>query len=192
MRQFSSWLMQKESSETNLNSINWEKLGTEPNDVWDLLRNSPVKDYVAKQIIQKKPELNGNIVFNILFFANDKLGMSKLLGPDNIQKMSQDEIRNLVSYSHDKSQLSTILGPNLLGMLTGRDVKNILEDIKHPREIDELEEVLGPANIKKLSPQDVSYLLKVSPYAKELKVMLDRNNAKSEPKGLFGKLFSKS
>lgn len=189
MRQFSSWLMQKESSETNLDSIDWEKLGTEPNDVWNLLYNSPVKDYVAKLIIQKKSELDGNMVFNILFFANDKLGIAKLLGPDNIKKMSQDEIRNLISYSHDKSQLNEILGPELIRKLSGRDVKDILSDLKNVKEIDEIEEVLGMANLKKLSAQDVSYLLKVSQYSKELKSMLEKYGIKSEPKSWFGNMF---
>lgn len=191
MRNFSNWLLQRESSETDLNSVNWEKLGTEPNDVWNLLYNSPVKDYVAKLIIQNKPELDGNMVFNVLFFANDKLAIAKLLGPDNIQKMSQDEIRNLISYSQDKLQLSTILGPSLVGMLSGRDIKNILEDIKHPKEIDDLENILGPTNLKKLSPQDVSYLLRISNFSKQLKAMLDRNDVQSEPKGFFGKIFGK-
>lgn len=79
-------------------------------DIINLLTSTTDKDKVAQLIIEKKPELSGDDVHNLLQYSNDKDKIEKLLGADNISKLTYDNIFDLLKNSTDKEQMAKLLG----------------------------------------------------------------------------------
>ena len=67
------------------------------------------KDKIAELIINNKPELSNDNVYQILIRANDKNKIAERLGTDNISKLSLSGVISAIVYKKYGQQLAQII-----------------------------------------------------------------------------------
>lgn len=89
--------------------------------------NTEVK-FEIKNLEEKiiKKSLTNNDVCALLFHANDKDETAKMLGRENIDKVTGDNVAILLGYTSDKDQIAEILGSKNINKLTSTNVYNLL------------------------------------------------------------------
>jgi len=91
-----------------LGSENINKLTDD--SVSDLLYNVTNKDEIAKLIIQYKKELSDNNVLNLLYKTTNKNEIAELLGSENINKLTDDDVSWLLNYIESEDEAKQIKG----------------------------------------------------------------------------------
>jgi hypothetical protein len=127
--------------------------------VRELFEYATNKDKIAKLIIQYK-DLNDFDVYLFLKHATDKDKIAQLLGSENINKLSHDNIFALLNYATNKDEMAKLLGLENINKLTDADVSGLLSDANDP---DEMAKLLGPENINKLPDYRVREFLMSAP-----------------------------
>jgi len=161
----------KEKMAIILGPDNINKLDNE--NIYNMLLDAPDKDEMINFIIKYKTELSGEDVHNLLLHADDKEEILKILGPDNIDKLTYGSVDFLLSYADNKGQMARILGQENIDKLTDDNVYYLLYFAKNK---DEIAEILGQANINKLTGLNVSDLLNYASDKEKMAKILRQNN----------------
>jgi hypothetical protein len=88
--------------------------------------------------------------------------MEKVLGSENINKLTDDNVYGLLKDENNIKKLAKVLrveNINKLGMVGSYYVFNLLKDAKNVREMGK---ILGKENINKLNDEDFSHLMSYS------------------------------
>ncbi len=154
-------------------------------DIHNFIEVAPNKNQMINFIIKYKTELSGSNVFDLLTNASDKEKIARILGPDNINKLTsinihvllldapdKDEMINFIikyktelSYldiyhfinlASDKEKMAEILGPDNINKLNGGNVYNLLN---YTSDKDQMARILGKKNINKLNSFHAGSLL---------------------------------
>ena len=66
-------------------------------------------------IIKNKTELSSKNVSDLLLYADDKEKMLEILGPDNINKLTDTSVKNLLAHAFDKNEMINLIIKNSKG-----------------------------------------------------------------------------
>ena len=113
------------------------------------------KDKIAELIIKKQPELFNRSVSELLRYATDKEKIAGLLGTDNINKLTDNDVGNLLS-STDEEKMAKILGEKNINKLSDIGVYSLLASTTDK---EKMAKALGEKNINKLSDYHVYNLI---------------------------------
>lgn len=136
------------------------------NDVIRLISSSSDKDKAIKIIIHYKKELSSDNVMQMLDYAVDKDEIGRELGPDNINKLSENHIGSLIYSSDNRSKILRIIVGYGKEIPNG-NIKFLLGTAHYKPAMEEIAEILGSGNINKLSHNDFSQIIDHS-YSKDL------------------------
>jgi len=130
------------------------------NNVYNLLKveYAKEKDEIAKLIIKKKPELSNDNVLRLLQNAINKNTIAGLIGRDNINKLTDDNVSTLLygGGSTIQHEIAIILGEKRISELPNRDFVFLLSNSQN---IEEMAILLGKDNINKLSNDEVQSMI---------------------------------
>jgi len=124
-------------------------------------------------IIKYKTELSDANVYYLLSYASDKDQMARILGPDNINKLTNDNVTLLLGVASDKVEMAEILGSDNINKITGDRISVLLNTADDKEKI---AEILGPDNINKLSDSNVYDLLKYADDKEKMAEILGKAN----------------
>ena len=171
-------------------------------DIHNFIEVAPNKNQMINFIIKYKTELSGSNVFDLLTNASDKEKIARILGPDNINKLtsinvtlllggasdkveminfiikyktelSYNDIYHFINLASDKEKMAEILGPDNINKLNGENVADLLN---HTSEPEKMAKALGPNNINKLTGPNVYDLLDGTSYKEKMAEILRQNN----------------
>ena len=150
-------------------------------DIINLLTSTTdkYKDKVAQLIIEKKPELSGDDVHNLLQYANDKDKIEKLLGADNISKLTYNNIFDLLKNSTDKEQMAKLLGAEKINKIWSMDIYRLLANATNKEE--QMAKALGTDNVSKLDEEDVLGLLDNATNKEQMAQIINQYYTKKTP-----------
>jgi len=80
------------------------------NNIYHLLYNVTNKDEIAKLIIQYKKEFSHDNVLNLLYKTTNKNEIAELLGSENINKLTDDDVSWLLNYIESEDEAKQIKG----------------------------------------------------------------------------------
>ena len=128
----------------------------------------------------KKTELDAENVFIFINYAhtNDKHKIAKLLGPDNINKLNNDNVYDLLNNASDKTEMAKILSQEKIDNLPS---DNIIYLLSNAFDKTEMAEILGENNIDKLTNDDVCNLLKSASDRTEMAKILGQEKIDNLP-----------
>ncbi len=178
------------------------------NNVHNLLQYAIDKDTMAQIIIEKKPEINDHNVYSLLHYAIDKNKIVKILGTDNISKLSDDSVYSLIYDAYDKQEMAEIIikykpeisnknVADLLQYATDKDKmaqiiikykseltdNNVLRLLDYAIDKDHIAELLQQHtdNISKLSDHNVNDLIIYSKNGQKLAQIINKYHTKKTP-----------
>ena len=61
-----------------------------------------------------------------MLLNKDKI--ARILGPDNINKLTGDNVKDLLNYVNNKDEIAKILGPDNINKLTAKNVEELISD----------------------------------------------------------------
>ena len=111
-----------------------------------MLYDATEKDEIAKLIIEKKPELSDNNVFNLLYYATNIEKIKELLGKDNINKLSDNNVYGLLDAATKKDKIAELLGKDNINKLSDQNVYDLL---KHATNKEKIAEIINKYHTKK-------------------------------------------
>jgi len=82
-------------------------------NVYNLINYAINKDKIAELIINKIPELSVEQVIMLIYYANNKDKIAELLGKDNFNKLSDEDVEWLISNAKDEYKIAEILNQYL-------------------------------------------------------------------------------
>jgi|688.fasta_scaffold00572_68 GMP synthase PP-ATPase subunit len=126
-------------------------------DVHNLLSGASDKEKIARILGQNNiDKLTVRHVHNLLSDASDIEEMGRILRQNNIDKLTDGHVHNLLSGASDKEKIARILGQNNIDKLTVGSFYGLLSGASDKEKI---VEILGPDNINQFSDHHVYYLL---------------------------------
>jgi hypothetical protein len=143
-------------------------------DVIRFISYSSDRDKAIKIIIHYKKELSSDNVHWMFEYAVDKDEIGRELGPDNINKLSENQIGSLIYSPNTRNKILRIL-VGYRKEIPNRNIKFLLGSVYSRPEIEEMAEILGSGNINKLSHNDFSQIIDYS-YSKDLLKSVLRNH----------------
>jgi hypothetical protein len=143
-------------------------------DVIRFINSSSDRDKAIKIIIHYKKELSSDNVHWMFEYAVDKDEIGRELGPDNINKLSENQIGSLIYSPNTRNKILRII-VGYRKEIPNRNIKFLLGSIYSRPEIEEMAEILGSGNINKLSHNDFSQIIDNS-YSKDLLKSILRNH----------------
>jgi|694.fasta_scaffold93057_2 hypothetical protein len=179
----------------NINKLNDENVN-------NLLYCASDKDQMVSIIIKHKKESTDANVFALLFYASDKEKIARILGPDNINKLTGKNVQILLHGASDKVEMAEILGSDNINKITDDRLSILLKNasdkdqmvsiiIKHKKELtdanvfallsyasdkEKIAEILGSDNINKLTNDNVTLLLGLASDKVEMARILRQEN----------------
>jgi len=124
----------------NINKLNSE-------DVYHLLNYADDKEKMINFIIKYKTELSNVDISILLDYTPYKEKMAEILGPNNINKLNNDNVYDFLMGASDKEKMVRILGPDKLSKLNVDQVTNL---IYYTSDKDKMANILGSENINKI------------------------------------------
>jgi len=143
-------------------------------DVIRFINSSSDRDKAIKIIIHYKKELSSDNVHWMFEYAVDKDEIGRELGPDNINKLSENQIGSLIYSPNTRNKILRII-VGYRKEIPNRNIKFLLGSVYSRPEIEEMAEILGSGNINKLSHNDFSQIIDYS-YSKDLLKSVLRNH----------------
>jgi|688.fasta_scaffold00676_43 hypothetical protein len=143
-------------------------------DVIRFISYSSDRDKAIKIIIHYKKELSSDNVHWMFEYAVDKDEIGRELGPDNINKLSENQIGSLIYSPNTRNKILRII-VGYRKEIPNRNIKFLLGSVYSRPEIEEMAEILGSGNINKLSHNDFSQIIDYS-YSKDLLKSVLRNH----------------
>jgi hypothetical protein len=143
-------------------------------DVIRFISYSSDRDKAIKIIIHYKKELSSDNVHWMFEYAVDKDEIGRELGPDNINKLSENQIGSLIYSPNTRNKILRII-VGYRKEIPNRNIKFLLGSVYSRPEIEEMAEILGSGNINKLSHNDFSQIIDHS-YSKDLLKSVLRNH----------------
>ena len=143
-------------------------------DVIRFINSSSDRDKAIKIIIHYKKELSSDNVHWMFEYAVDKDEIGRELGPDNINKLSENQIGSLICSPNTRNKILRII-VGYRKEIPNRNIKFLLGSVYSRPEIEEMAEILGSGNINKLSHNDFSQIIDYS-YSKDLLKSVLRNH----------------
>jgi hypothetical protein len=143
-------------------------------DVIRFISYSSYRDKAIKIIIHYKKELSSDNVHWMFEYAVDKDEIGRELGPDNINKLSENQIGSLIYSPNTRNKILRII-VGYRKEIPNRNIKFLLGSVYSRPEIEEMAEILGSGNINKLSHNDFSQIIDYS-YSKDLLKSVLRNH----------------
>jgi hypothetical protein len=124
-----------------LGSKNINKLTN--NNVWKLIAGTDGNRRYYRQeminfIIKYKTELSDADVYTLLASADDKNKIAKMLGSDNINKLTGDYVVTLIGVASDKVEMAEILGSDNINKITGNSLSILLKLASDRYEMEQL------------------------------------------------------
>jgi hypothetical protein len=178
------------------------------NNISHLLKSATDKDKMAELIINKKPELSGRNVYELLKHATDIDKIVKILGTDNINKLSENDVNHLLLFTFERDKMAELI-INKKSELSDSNVRDLLHYAKDKDKIakliiekkpeltesnvfnllyyaidkDKIAELLQKEtdNISKLSKDDVYYLLKNTNDRNKMEQIINKYHTKKTP-----------
>ena len=138
--------------------IQYKKELTEIN-VFNLIFYSIEKDQIINAIVRNKKELTGSDVYNFIFYATNKDEMAKLLGSENINKLSIHKISTLLGRSTNPDEIANIILSYRNSAIEDVSEQEILELLRYTHNKYLMAKMLGPKNLSKIPDYDKFYLL---------------------------------
>lgn len=169
-----------------LNTDNIELLDDE--EIKYLLTNSNSRielDNIIDIVLKYKQNINSNMTFNLLYHALDKKEVAEILGPRRIKKLDSWEVFELLKKPTEREDghkdIAEILGREKINYLDSDHIKKLIKIKVLPiaeesgsmgqyavwgqrkiyiySKLEEMLEILGPENIKKLTKKDLEDIL---------------------------------
>ena len=123
-------------------------------------------------------KLSGKDVYELINRARFFLGeekMARILGPDNINKLTGVYVSRLINYAYNEEEkMATILGKNNIDKLDGDNVEYLLEHKSLSDGI--ILKILGRENINKLTGENVYRLIKYTDDRDQMATILGKEN----------------
>jgi len=142
----------------NISKLSDDNVLTEIN-VFNLIFYSIEKDQIINAIVRNKKELTGSDVYNFIFYATNKDEMAKLLGSENINKLSIHKISTLLGRSTNPDEIANIILSYRNSAIEDVSEQEILELLRYTHNKYLMAKMLGPKNLSKIPDYDKFYLL---------------------------------
>jgi hypothetical protein len=143
-------------------------------DVHNLLSGASDKEKIARILGQNNiDKLTVGSFYGLLSGASDKEKIVEILGPDNINQFSDHHVYYLLSGASDKDQMARILGQENIEKLSSDNVHSLLY---RTLDKEKMAEILGPKNIAKLSDDYVKYFIDNAKNPEEMARILGKEN----------------
>jgi hypothetical protein len=148
------------------------------NVIINIVDDFEYNDYSKLKFYIMTNKLSGKDVYELINRARFFLGeekMARILGPDNINKLTGVYVSRLINYAYNEEEkMATILGKNNIDKLDGDNVEYLLEHKSLSDGI--ILKILGRENINKLTGENVYRLIKYTDDRDQMATILGKEN----------------